>query len=354
MKRKIKDNESKRVTISDVASLAGVSKTTVSRYLSGQYDALAEETCTRIAEAVKELDYRPNIMAQGLKGNRSKLIGIVVADITNPFSTAVLRGAEDVCKKNNYSIMVCNTDNDPAKERDYIFMLQSHRIDGLIITTTGENNEFLLNLTKDNIPVVLLDRRSPEAGFDMVVTDNRGTTSKAVAFLINQGYKKIGFFSGPIGGITTRAERLDAFRSIFSNQKNSEVQSYEYEINFDDPNELEQKLDAFLSESKGQVPAIFAVNGVIMLKIILALQKKGLRIPDDIAVMGFDNLDWTPAVGSGITVIEQPTYELGVVAMERVLKRIEDNSSLPENIELPTKLIIRGSTPPQNKAGEKI
>ncbi|HEY8805939.1 MAG TPA: LacI family DNA-binding transcriptional regulator [Clostridium sp.] len=335
----------KKAIIDDVASMAGVSKTTVSRYLSGKYDMLAVETRKHIEHAIKELDYRPNQMAQGLKGNHSNLIGMVVADITNPFFTGILRGAEDVCKKNNYSIMVCNTDNDPAKEREYIFMLQSHRIDGLIITTTGHNNEFLYQLASDHTPVVLVDREVPELEFDTVVTDNAKGTLDGITFLLNQGYKNIGFFTEPMDWVSSRLERVNTFRDMLSKQNNLDVNGEVYEIDFNNKDQVQQKLDMYLNSSKGTSRAIFAANGVIMLKIILLLQQKGLKIPDDVAVAGFDNLDWAPAIGGGITTIAQPTYEIGSIAMERVLIRIEGEKSSPQKIQLLAKLIIRGSTP---------
>lgn len=341
----MKKDKVKKVTINDVASLAKVSKASVSRYLGGQFDILAEETRKRIENAIKELDYRPNQMARGLKGNRSNLIGMVMADITNPFSTAILRGAEDVCKDNHYSILVCNTDNDPLKERDYIFMLQSHRIDGLIIATTGHNNEFLYELASDHTPIVLVDRKVPELEFDTVVVNNEKGTSEAITFLLKQGYKHIGFFSEPINGISSRYERLATFRDIISQWDNLDIHGEEYEIDLRNDGQLRQNLDTYLNKFQGQKKAIFAANGVVMLKLVLALQQKGLRIPEDIAVSGFDNLDWTPAIGSGITTVAQPTYELGVIAMERLLKRIKGDKSLPQKIELLPKLIIRGSTP---------
>lgn len=349
MKQVARKDKPKKVTITDVANLAEVSKASISRYLSGKHDILAEQTRKRIEDAIKELDYRPNQMARGLKGNRSNLIGMVMADITNPFSTAILRGAEDVCKDNDYSILVCNTDNDPIKERDYIFMLQSHRIDGLIIATTGHNNEFLYELACDHTPIVLVDRKVPELEFDTIVVNNEKGTSEGINFLLKRGYNHIGFFSEPIDGISSRYERLATFRNIINQLGDSDVHGEEYEIDFHNADQVDKKLDLFLSNSKGRANAIFAANGVVMLKLILALQVRGLKIPDDIAVAGFDNLDWTPAIGSGITTIAQPTYDLGVIAMERVLKRIKGDKSSSQKIELMPKLIVRGSTPLKKK-----
>jgi LacI family kdg operon repressor len=340
----MKQDSSKRVTIDDVAKRAGVSKTTVSRYLNGRYEALAEETLKRIQEAIRALDYRPNRMARGLKRDKSLLIGIVVADITNPFSTAILRGAEDVCKRHGYSLMVCNTDNDPAKEREYIFMLQAQRIDGLIINTTGQNNEFLHQLAAEHTPVVLVDRKVPELDFDTVTVHNEQATTEAVQYLVEQGYERIGFFSEPIDGISSRMERLVAFHQVLSRYGHRSVADV-YEVDLRDERQLGEKLDAFLHHSRGQSRALFAANGVMLLKLLLELKKKGLSIPEDTAVLGFDDLDWAPVVGPGITTIAQPTYEIGVTAMERVLQRMEGDDSPAQQIALPGRMIIRGSTP---------
>lgn len=339
----------KRAKIDDVAKLAGVSKSTVSRYLGGKYDKLALDTKKRIEEAISTLGYRPNQMAQGLKRNKSCLIGMVMADISNPFSTAILRGAEDTCRKQSYSMVVCNTDNDAAREREYIFMLQSHRIDGLIINSTGKNNEFLHELVNDEIPIVLVDRKVPELKLDTITVDNISATSEAINYLLNQGYERIGFFSEPIDGISSRLERMVAFKSILHQDRTNDAQQDVYIVDLKRGEQLEEKLETFLEDSKGKSRVIFGVNGVIMLKIIAALQKRGLRIPEDISIAGFDNLEWTPLIGSGITVIEQPTYEIGVTAMERVLRRIEGDKSIHQNIQLPCTLITRGSTPYKGK-----
>lgn len=335
----------KRAKIDDVAKLAGVSKSTVSRYLGGKYDMLAVDTKKRIEEAIEALGYRPNQMAQGLKRNKSYLIGMVMADISNPFSIAILRGAEDTCRKHSYSMVVCNTDNDAAREREYIFMLQSHRIDGLIINSTGQNNEFLHELANDQTPIVLVDRKVPELRLDTVTVDNISATSEAVEYLLRQGYEKIGFFSEPIDGVSSRLERMAAFKSILHQEGQQDV----YIVDLKREGQLDEKLEEFLEDSKGKSRVIFAVNGVIMLKIISLLQKRGLKIPEDVSIAGFDNLEWTPLIGSGITVIEQPTYELGVTAMERILKRIEGDKSIHQGIQLPCALITRGSTPSRGK-----
>lgn len=341
------DKQSKpfhRSTIGDVAREVGVSKTTISRYLSGQFDSLSESTRKRIEETIKELKYRPNRMARGLKRDRSFSIGMIVADITNPFSTSILRGVEDICTKNGYSLMVCNTDNDPEKEKEYIMMMQTHRIDGLIINSTGHNNEYLQELAEERTPVVLVDRKVPELDLDTVVTDNIQATTEAVEFFLQQGYERIAFFSQPVGKVSSRYERASTFRDLLAQADHtSRTDIYEADLRME--GQLEQRLDEYLESSNGHFRMLFAANGVMQLKILNILQQRGLHIPDDIGVACYDDLDWAPVIGSGITTIAQPTYEIGVNAMERVLARIIGDQSPGQIIALPGKLIIRGSTP---------
>lgn len=332
-----------RATIADVAKAAGVSKTTISRYLSGDYKSISEATLKRIKETVAELKYRPNRMARGLKADRSYSIGMIFADISNPYSTSVLRGAEDVCTKSGYSMIVCNTDNDAAKEKNYIAMMQAHRIDGLIIHPTGHNQDILHELAEDRTPVVLIDRKIPGLEFDMVTTDNYQAMTDAMEFFLHQGYKRIGFFSQPILHVSSRMERCQAYMDAL--RKADLPSSDIYEFEYRSQEQLEKQLERFISLTEGQPRMIFAVNGITQLKLMGAIQKKGLRIPEDVGIAGFDDSDWAPMIGAGITTIAQPTYEIGQNAMERVLQRINGDDSQEQYIPLPGKLIIRGSTP---------
>jgi LacI family transcriptional regulator, kdg operon repressor len=333
-----------KATIADVAKAAGVSKTTISRYLSGDYKSISETTLKRIKETVSELRYRPNRLARGLRADRSYSIGMIFADISNPYSTSVLRGAEDVSTKQGYSMIVCNTDNDPVKEKNYIAMMQAHRIDGLIIHPTGHNQDILKEMAEDQIPVVFIDRSIPGLGFDTVGTDNVTAMSEAARFFLEQGYERIGFFTQPIQNVSSRYERAQTFTQVLGEAGHPSVDDiYEFEIR--NQEQLEMKLDQFLIETAGQFRMLFAVNAVTQLKLINALQKRGLRIPEDIGIAGFDDSDWAPVIGSGLTTVAQPTYEIGQKAMERVLERIQGDQAKESYFALSANLIIRGSTP---------
>lgn len=267
---------------------------------------------------------------------------MVIADITNPFSTAILRGAEDVCKQRGYSLMVCNTDNDPAKEREYIFMLQSHRIDGLIINTTGRNNKFLQELATEKTAVVLVDRKVPELGFDTVTLDNEQAMAAGVNHLLARGYKHIALFSESIAGVSSREERVRTFQNMLSDR---EVSAEVHEIDLRELREFSLLLDEFFQKAPKGKRAVFAANGVILLKTIHLIQEKGIEIGKDVAVLGFDDMEWAPLIGPGITTLAQPTYEMGVTAMKRVLERIDGDRSPAQNIAFSGQLLVRGSTP---------
>lgn len=334
----------RQVTIADVAKAAGVSKTTVSRYLSGEFTSLSAVTLEKIRQTVRALDYHPNQMARGLKQGKSNLIGVILADITNPFSTAILRGVEDVSQQLGYSVMVCNSDNDPQKERDYIFMMQQHRIDGLIINTTGKNNPFLHKFSMESIPVVLVDRKVPDLDLDTVSIDNMGATEEAVKFLIQRGYERIALFTEPVDGISSRLERLLTFRRTLESLGHisaSEVYTFDTE-NF---SSVKNSLEHFIENSHKRKRVVFAGNGVATLKVSLAFKDLKLEIPNDCALIGFDDPDWGPLVGPGLTTIAQPTYEIGVIAMKKIISKIRQESQGTNTTELPGRLIVRGSTP---------
>ncbi len=332
-----------RATIADVARTAGVSKTTISRFLSKQYDSISADTLKRIEQTIAELNYRPNRMARGLKQDRSYLIGFVVANIANPYATSILRGAEQVCEKHGYNLLVCNTDQDADKELRYFDLLQTHRIDGLLINTTGMNNAVLHDFTKDNMPVVLVDRKVPELEADLVGTDNRSATADALHYLIDCGYDRIAFFTETIGSTSPRYERAEVFRNLLQERGHPSVDDF-YEVDFKDNDRFERGLDRFLASSEGSNRVIFAGNAVVLLKLIGALKDRKLQIPEQISLIGFDNPEWAPYVGPGITTISQPTFEIGTIAMEQVLKRIEGDTSPPQVTELAASLLIRGST----------
>jgi LacI family kdg operon repressor len=335
-----------KVTIAQVAREAGVSKTSISRYLGGELDALSEHLREQIRSTIARLGYQPSQMARGLKGGRTKLIGMLVADILNPYSVAVLHGAEAACQEHGYTLMLCNTGNDEKREKQSLAALHSYSVEGLLFNTQGRNVTPLKELGQAAFPVVLLDRRVEGCDFDLVGLDNVGAARMATEHLLAGGYSDIGLVVQPLHGVSSRQGRQAGFLQAMS--KRPECHGETLEVHIDQPGHVATTLDDFLkrrrSRNSGGRVAILAGNGMVSLQIALALQSMKLRFPEDIGLLCFDELSWSPLVGSGISTIEQPTYDIGFAAIERLLARINGEGAPRREILLDGRLIPRGSS----------
>ncbi|MDY0393562.1 LacI family DNA-binding transcriptional regulator [Virgibacillus halophilus] len=203
----------KRVTISDVAKHAGVSKSTVSQFLNKRYDYMALETKDKIEKAIEELKYHPNMMARSLKVKSTKTVGVIVANILHEFTTQIIRAIEDVCQQVDFHIIVCNADDDPMKEEKYITMLYGKQVDGIIIFPTGGNIELYKRLQDYNFPIVFMDRFIPEIGIDSVLLDNEMASAMAIEEFVNRGYQSAGIITtSVIKNVTPRLERISGYK----------------------------------------------------------------------------------------------------------------------------------------------
>ncbi len=331
------------VTIADVAAKAGVSKTTVSRYLNGKYEFMSENSQKKIQTAIEDLNYRPNHLARSLRLSKSKLIGIIVADISSPFSSILVKGISDNCKKYGYNVLIANTDNDTHKEQEYILSMIDQRVEGLIINTTGSNDDFLLQLLPKNIPIILADRPIFPTAFDTVKTNDHQSTIDTVVYLASEGFKKVGYFTEPIKNIGTRIIRKQAYQQACIEKLNITPQIYEIDVNADIC--VEKYIRNFIESAAEEPRVIFAANGVVMLTLLRAINRMNLRIPRDIGICGFDDWPWAALIGPGITAISQPSYEVGTECVKQIMSRLHRNRKAePQVIKLPTKLIVRGST----------
>jgi len=332
----------KNITIVDVAAKAGVSKTTISRYLNGKFEFMSSASRERIAAVIEELGYRPNNLARGLKSKHSKLLGVVIADITSPFSSILLKGISDCCERYGYGVLITNTGDDPKKEREYILSMIDQHVDGIILNTTGKNQEFLLQLAKDDVPLVLADRPLAVKAFDTVRTADREITFTALGHLRERGYTSVGLFMEPLEN-GTRVCRCNAYQDAYREIFGKMPQVYFIE-------KLEEAaviplLQEFQQDNAGESRAILTANGVATLQVVHGMKRLGLAFPDDIGICGFDNWEWTELVDDGITVIAQPSYKVGRECVKRLMMRLYRNSkALPRSIELPCELLVRNST----------
>lgn len=335
-------NRSGHATIAQVALEAGVSKTSVSRYLGDDIGALSEELQLKIATTIARLGYQPNQMARGLKRGRTRLIGMMVADILNPYSVAVLEGAEAACQQHGYTLMLCNTGNDEKRERQSLAALRSYSAEGLIIHTHGGNVDALRDLSRSGLPMVLVDREIDGLTLDLVGLDNVSAAIQATRHLIDNGFTDIALVTAPLAGFSSRERRAEGFQQAISSHPN--CHGTLLELCQDDPVSLEAQLKQFLAENAGRRLALLAANGVITMRIALLLKQLDLRFPDDLGLLGFDEMDWSPLVGPGISTIAQPTYEIGYSAMKCLLAHLEGERFAPREVLLPGQLIVRGSS----------
>jgi LacI family transcriptional regulator, kdg operon repressor len=330
----------KRVTIVDVAAKAGVSKTTISRYLNGKFEYMSEKSRERITGVIKEMGYRPNNLARSLKSQHSRMLGVIVSDITSPFSPILLKGISDCCERYGYRILIANSDDDPAKEREYILSMLDQQVDGIILNTAGKNTDFLMEVAKNGVPFVLADRPLEVKLFDTVRTADQEIMVELLRYLKGEGYERVGFFLESLTN-TTRIRRCNAFRDTYPEIFHEAAPIYLLDSQADH----ETVLRRFMLENEGKRKAVYAANGVVTMHVVKAMQNLGLQFPADIGVCGFDDWDWMSLVSGGLTAVKQPTYRVGRECVKRMMHRLHRNkSAMPKNIELPCTIIVRGST----------
>lgn len=328
-----------RATIADVAREAGVSKATVSRVLNHRDELLSHDIAAKVRAAIDRLGYTPSPMAQALKHGRSRLIGLVVADVANPFSIAVLSGAEKACRDAGYMVMLFNLGDDDTREREAIRALTSYQVDGLILHTTGRDPQALSDATRHGKPVVLVDRRIADTQADWVGLDNATAVRLALDHLLEAGYHDILFVSQPVQGYSSREERAAAFRACVD-EAGDRCRGAVLESQGDG-----EALSAALRRLEtGTRPAVIAANAVITLRVASAAGSLGYRLGPRLGLIGFDDPDWAALVGPGISAIAQPTDEIGRLAARCLIERLEGESPEPRQIQLAGTLIPRGST----------
>jgi LacI family kdg operon repressor len=335
-----------RATIADVARAANVSKATVSRFLNHRDKLLSKEIAARVELAIADLAYSPSPMAQALKRGRSKLIGLVVADVTNPFSVAVLRGAEKACQEAGYLLMLFNLGNDSRRESEAIEALTAYQVEGFILNTLGRDTRAAADAARHGKPVVLVDRRHQGMQADFVSLDNAGAVRLGLCHLVDAGYRALLFVSEPVRDISSREERKAAFRAFISTatQDTVELQGQTFESMEGDEQALDEALRSLRERAGNGLPGVLASNAVVTLRIVAALARLGWRLGADIGLVGFDETEWAPYVGPGLSTIAQPTDELGRIAAGCLIERLRGLELPPRQILLSGRLVSRGSS----------
>lgn len=330
-----------RTTIDDVARAAGVSKATVSRFLNHRDTLLTPDIAERVRKAVADLSYVPSPMAQSLKRGRSRLIGLVVADITNPFSVAVLRGTEKACQEAGYLVVLFNLGNESGREREAIEALAAYQVEGFILNRVGDDAAAMAEAARHARPMVLVDRRNDAVPADFVSVDNVAATRLIATHLRDKGYRELLLVTEPLDGVSSRLERWAALQSIAAEFG---LAASLFEDAGDDPATLEAALLRLRTASRAGPPAVIGGNAVITLRVAKAVAALGWQFGRELGFAGFDETEWTALVGPGLTTIEQPTDALGRAAALCLFERIGGATLPPRELLLPGRLVVRGSS----------
>lgn len=322
------------VSIKDVARAAGVSPATVSRALGGGKVSAALRA--QVEDAVRRTGYRPNLSARRLRSQKSQTIGLIVADICNPFFTAVARAVEDAAYKAGLRVILCNTDENPQKESMYLQLMEEERVTGVIFAPTRSSVGRLIR-QKPSFPIVLIDRAEMASVQDAVVLDNAAAAAMLVEHLHGQGYRRIAGLFG--NASTTGIERHAGFVAAMQRLDLSP------EARFVAPSVEAAEAETASWFAQGHAPeAVIASNGLLLMGVVKAVRAAHKRIPGDLAVAGFDNESWTELAGPGLTVIEQPVAEIGRTAMLLLQQRLEAPDAPVRKVVLGGRCVVRGST----------
>lgn len=307
--------------IIDVAKLAKVSPMTVSRVLN-QSGYVKEETKQRVLKAMKEVNFIPNGLARSLVSQKSKTIALIVPDITNPFFTTIARGTEDIARKNGYHVILSNTDEDSAKEQEYVDMCLSLRVDGVIIASAGDKSKANLEKLKIfKIPFVCIDREVEGIDADLIIGDSVAGSSALTQHLIDLGHRHIAYVAGPFS-VSTSRYRFQGYKETLLKNGIKYNPAYLKETSYNLFPKTPIVEDLLACEPKPT--AIFASNNSVASQIVRELRERKLRVPEDIAIVAFDELEPYAIAEPFLTSAIQPSYNFGSLAVQLLLERIDD------------------------------
>lgn len=321
-----------KAKIIDVAQLAGVSKSTVSQYLNDRYEYMSKDTRTRIESAVSELNYIPNPIARNLKNNTSKTIGVIVRSITGYDSCRAIRGIDDFCKANGYSVLIYNTDVDPTNEEKALQSLRQLRVDGILIAPSGMNLGLIAQLNQNDLPIVQYQIEHDQCDTSIVVSDYEKYSFEATEYLIQLGHKRICFLTQEIKDVTSRRERYQGYASALA----------KYDIPLDEELIQYWNRESGFLKSPGAIlkmqdapTAFFSQHLVITSSLLKELHRLNIDVAQDVSVIGFDKVPMTDLFKTPITTIEQDPHKIGTEAAKILFDVINKKMENSQKILVP-------------------
>ncbi|HZX47407.1 MAG TPA: LacI family DNA-binding transcriptional regulator [Clostridia bacterium] len=340
----------KRSTITDVARLAGTSVTTVSRVLNNSKYPVSPQLRQRVKDAAAALDYVPNAMARSLRGSTIRDIGIVIPNITNPFYLQTILGINSVAYVNGYSLLLCNTMRQVDKEREYLRKLFERQVQGVILSSVDEDADIVREYIRKGMKFVLLDQRMENINCSCINFDSRKGARMAVKYLIDQGHRRIALATTPL----TRWTRNEVYKGYRESLISSGL-SYGDELLYvsgpereDEGNDYElgsgKALAKKFIQNRKDATAVLCINDMVAFGFINALAMEGIRVPDDVSVIGFDDIPFAEAFLPPLTTIRYPSDETGRLAAMMLLDNIRNGGErLALDMSLVPRLIVRGT-----------
>ena len=330
-------------TIIDVAQKAGVSIATVSRIINDKNGQYNEKTKERVIKAIRELNYQPNVVARGLRSQKTHTVGFVVSEL-EAFFVEVLEGAQSVARKKGYSAFLCNTDYNVKQEENYVVNLLERRVDGVIFIGGIMNERHIVRLRKEDIPVVLVEKFIEKTDVPSVGINNVQAAKKAVQHLLRLGHRKIGFISTPFEIVPMR-ERFKGYRQALMEESipyDSSIVYIEETIGEKDITPGYRLMQKIL-RGRNVPHAFFITSDAIAIAVIKAIKNFGMEVPDDIALVGFDDIEMASYSDPPLTTVAQPKYQMGAEGMQLLIKLMNGVKVRKKEIELETHIVIRDS-----------
>ncbi len=339
----------RQVTIKDIAKEAGVSIATVSMIMNQKDKNISDSTREKVREIASRRGYVPNMMARSLKTRKTRIIGLIIPDITNPFFPEIARGAEDMASTAGYSVIFCNTDDKLIREDTYIEILTEKTVDGIIFAHSADRAD--MEFTACRVPIVLIDRDSGASSLaGRVLVDNRKAAFSGVSYLIERGYRRIAYIAGSMTTVTAR-ERLEGYRDALAagnldwDPALVKKGDYRSQWGYEAVKELRDEGASY--------EAVFCGNDLIAIGAMRALREMGKRVPEDMGVMGFDDIYLAGTATPPLTTVRQPIYDMGYQAAKILIDAIESGEGKKKgagaaecgvSLILDTELIVRQST----------
>lgn len=325
----------------DVAFEAGVSSATVSRVLAGLKAGTSEATALHVLQTARQLGYVVNSVAASLRKEKTYSVGLILADIANPFFAGLARGVEDILRPEGFSILLANTDNKVEEETRLLRLMMEKQVDAVIMSSSASTNDHILSAMAHGLKVILVDSEIKDTAVDTIVVDNRQGAQNAIDYLIRQGHENIAIVTGSLQASFDQ-ERLAGYYDAFSAQGLTVPEHLIFSS--DSTYEGGRRAVKSLLQNNRDISAFFITNNLMTMGTITELVEQGFIIPDDFSLVGFDDMEWYSIFKPAITAIRQPIYQLGRIAAERLLKTLSaDIPPSPERIVLNTELLLRNS-----------